>query len=268
MAAVTLVRENGRSTKAQDEQPSALKIRGLTVSYASKPVIFSVDASFQHGRMAAIIGPNGAGKSTFLKASLDLIPALSGEVEAFGEPVAKVRQRIAYVPQRNDVDWDFPTRVVDVVMMGLYPRFGLLRRLTKGARDTAYDALEKVGMREFSDRQIGALSGGQQQRVFLARAMTQQADLILLDEPFSGVDMATEKAIVTALFSLRDQGKTIIAVHHDLTTVQEYFDDVLLLNRHKISQGPVCEAFTVDFLQQAYRGQLTPQTGWAQARQV
>ncbi|MEM9011245.1 MAG: metal ABC transporter ATP-binding protein [Pseudomonadota bacterium] len=231
-------------------------LRGLTVSYGEKPAIFSVDATFRAGAMTAIIGPNGAGKSTLLKAALGIIPRLSGEVAMFGQPMAAMRDRIAYVPQRASVDWDFPTTVIDVVLMGLYRQVGLLRRLTGQHRATARDCLDRVGMADFADRQIGQLSGGQQQRVFLARALAQGADIYLLDEPFAGVDAATEAAIVDVLKLLRDEQKTVIAVHHDLATVRSYFDHVFLINVRRIAEGSVEEAFTAANLSATYGGRL------------
>ncbi len=233
-----------------------LTIRGLTVFYDQKPAVFSIDASFRKGRMTAIIGPNGAGKSTLLKGALGLVTPLSGSAHVFGAPLAHMRRRVAYVPQRASVDWDFPARVFDVVGMGLHAELGLLGRFTGTHRARVMSCLARVGMEDFADRQIGQLSGGQQQRVFLARALAQDADLYLLDEPFAGVDAATERAIIEVLKALRDEGKTVVAVHHDLTTVPEYFDDVLILNVRKVSAGPVAEAFTEDALNKAYGGRL------------
>lgn len=235
---------------------SPLAIRGLTVSYDQKPAVFSVDATVQPGRMTAIIGPNGAGKSTLLKAALGIVTPLSGQITVFGAPLNQMRHRVSYVPQRASVDWDFPTRVIDVVAMGLYRQLGLLGRFTGAHRARALDCLTRVGMEDFADRQIGQLSGGQQQRVFLARALAQDADLYLLDEPFAGVDAATERAIIGVLKELRDAGRTVVAVHHDLTTVTEYFDDVLVLNVRKVSEGPVADAFTPEVLESAYGGRL------------
>ncbi|MBM7068290.1 metal ABC transporter ATP-binding protein [Actibacterium sp. 188UL27-1] len=234
-----------------------LALRGLTVSYGQKPAIFSVDASFVPGQMTAIIGPNGAGKSTLLKAALGIITPLSGHVTVFGKALVDQRQRIAYVPQRASVDWDFPTRVIDVVLMGLYRELGLLGRIRRSHHDRAMACLTRVGMQDFATRQIGQLSGGQQQRVFLARALAQNADLYLLDEPFAGVDAATEKAIIAVLKDLRDAGRTIVAVHHDLATVAEYFDRALLLNVRRIAEGPVDQIVTPDLLERTYGGQLT-----------
>jgi manganese/zinc/iron transport system ATP- binding protein len=235
---------------------SPLAIRGLTVSYGEKPAVFSVDMTVEPGKMTAIIGPNGAGKSTLLKAALGIIRPLSGQVQVFGQPMATQRSRIAYVPQRASVDWDFPTTVVDVVLMGLYRQVGLLGRIRGTHRARARDCLDRVGMGDFADRQIGQLSGGQQQRVFLARALAQEADLYLLDEPFAGVDAATEKAIIAVLQSLRAEGRTVVAVHHDLATVPDYFDNVFLINTRRIAEGPVGTAFTADTLQAAYGGRL------------
>ncbi|MEM0942908.1 MAG: metal ABC transporter ATP-binding protein [Pseudomonadota bacterium] len=240
--------------------PAAMEIRGLTVSYGEKPAVFSVDAAFPEKSLSAIIGPNGAGKSTLLKAALGTVPRLAGEVTALGQPIERARDRIAYVPQRSGVDWDFPASALDVVMMGLYGRVGLMGRLTGRHREEARACLDRVGMVDFAGRQIGQLSGGQQQRVFLARALAQNADLYLLDEPFAGIDAATERAIIDVLESLRDEGRTIIAVHHDLATVADYFDHVFLINVRKIAEGPVHEAFTPETLHRAYGGRLATTT--------
>ena len=233
-----------------------LSIRGLTVSYSEKPAVFSVDATFQASSMTAIIGPNGAGKSTLLKAALGIVPRLSGEVSVFGLPLEAARERIAYVPQRASVDWDFPTTVIDVVLMGLYRRVGLLGRFTSPLRSRAIACLDRVGMADFCDRQIGQLSGGQQQRVFLARALAQDTDVYLLDEPFAGVDAATERAIIDVLKTLKDTGKSVVCVHHDLSTVADYFDHVLLINVRKIVDGPLDTAFTAENLSATYGGRL------------
>jgi len=235
---------------------SPLSVRGLTVSYGDRPAVFSVDATFPARAVSAIVGPNGAGKSTLLKAALGIVPRLSGEVLAFGEPVGRARARIAYVPQRASVDWDFPATALDVVRMGLYRKVGLLGRMTGALTERARACLDRVGMADFADRQIGRLSGGQQQRVFLARALAQDADLHLLDEPFAGVDAATERAIVDVLRGLRAEGRAVIAVHHDLSTVRDYFDHVFLINVRRIAEGPVGEAFTAEALDAAYGGRL------------
>jgi len=235
---------------------TALALTGLTVSYGAALAVEDVTARFPAGTMTAIIGPNGAGKSTLLKAALGLIPTVQGEVRAFGQPVAKAMPRIAYVPQRAAVDWDFPARVIDVVQMGLYRRTGLLGRITPDLHDRAMACLDRLGMADLATRQIGALSGGQQQRAFLARALAQQGDLVILDEPFAGVDAATEAAIVTVLHALRAEGRTVIAVHHDLSTVTAYFDRVLLLNRRPVAEGPTAATFRRDAVARAYGNQL------------
>jgi len=253
---LSLAARDGQATTRPPDPSTPLAIRGLTVSHGDKPAVFSVDADFPAVAMTAIIGPNGAGKSTLLKAVLGAIPRVSGEVLVFGRPIDKARRRIAYVPQRASVDWDFPTTVMDVVLMGLYRKLGLLGRITATHRQTAHDCLARVGMSDFADRQIGQLSGGQQQRVFLARALAQGADLYLLDEPFAGVDAATERAIIDVLKALKAQSKSVICVHHDLATVRSYFDHVFLINVRRVAEGPVGAAFTPETLQATYGGRL------------
>ena len=253
---LTLAAEDGRVAPQVDPVPSPLKVRGLTVSYGEKPAIFSIDADFPAGAMTAIVGPNGAGKSTLLNAALGLIPRVSGEVSVFDQAIDAARDRVAYVPQRASVDWDFPTTVIDVVLMGRFRHLGLFGRVTRAERARATQALARVGMDGFADRQIGQLSGGQQQRVFLARALAQEADLYLLDEPFAGVDAATERAIIAVLQDLKAQGKTVVAVHHDLATVPAYFDQVFLINVRRVAQGPVADAFTPAALAETYGGRL------------
>ena len=253
---LVLATADGSIARKDSAAEAALSITGMTVSYGQKPAVFSVDLTAPAGAMMAIIGPNGAGKSTLLKAALGIIKPLAGQAQVFGTSVPASRDRIAYVPQRASVDWDFPTRVVDVVLMGLYPKLGLLGRVRPKHREQAQECLRRVGMEDFADRQIGQLSGGQLQRVFLARALAQDADLYLLDEPFAGVDAATEKAIISVLKSLRDAGKTVVAVHHDLSTVRDYFDHVFLINTNKVAAGPVEDAFTTENLQAAYGGRL------------
>jgi manganese/zinc/iron transport system ATP- binding protein len=253
---LTLAARDGTATGAGPDPASPLAVRGLTVSYGEKPALFSVDATFPAAAMSAIVGRNGAGKSTLLKASLGLIPSVSGQVTVFGQPVAAARDRIAYVPQRASVDWDFPTTVIDVVLMGRYRKLGLFRRVSRAERMLATGALARVGMDGFANRQIGQLSGGQQQRVFLARALAQEADLYLLDEPFAGVDAATERAIIEVLKDLKKDGKSVIAVHHDLSTVADYFDHVFLVNVRAMAEGPVATTFTPEALAQTYGGRL------------
>ncbi|MDJ0823403.1 MAG: metal ABC transporter ATP-binding protein [Paracoccaceae bacterium] len=256
MSALELITDAGQPV-AEDLSQAPLALRGLTVSYHDEPVVFSVDMTIVPGSMTGIIGPNGAGKSTLLKAALGIVTPLAGRVTVWGQPLGKMRDRIAYVPQRASVDWDFPTQVLDVVLMGMYRELGLLRRVRPRHVAHAMECLTRVGMQDFAERQIGQLSGGQQQRVFLARALAQKADLYLLDEPFAGVDAATEAAIIGVLKALRDEGKTVVAVHHDLSTVEAYFDRVFLINRRRMGEGPVATAFTQDALQATYGGRLS-----------
>ncbi|GHB01955.1 metal ABC transporter ATP-binding protein [Modicisalibacter luteus] len=234
----------------------ALHVEDLTVSYQSKPVLWDIDFDVPPGVMAAIVGPNGAGKSTLIKSVLGLVPVVAGHVTLFGRPYKDQRRRVGYVPQRSSVDWDFPTTALDVVTMGLYGRLGWLKRPGRRERQEAMQALEKVGMQDFAQRQISQLSGGQQQRVFLARALVQNADVYFLDEPMAGVDATTEKAIVDILRRLRDEGKTVIVVHHDLQTVRTYFDWLLLLNVRVVAQGEVGDVYTAANLRKAYGGQI------------
>ncbi|HWI65727.1 MAG TPA: metal ABC transporter ATP-binding protein [Symbiobacteriaceae bacterium] len=234
-----------------------LDVRDLTVAYHRKPVLQNVSLSLPEGRLVGIVGPNGAGKSTLLKAILGLIPAAAGEVAIFGRPAAASRKAVGYVPQRGSVDWDFPTDALDVVLMGRYGHLGWLRRPGAKDREIALECLRQVGMQDFANRQISQLSGGQQQRVFLARALAQDARLYFMDEPFAGVDAATEKAIVALLEALKSKGKTVVVVHHDLQTVKEYFDWLVLLNMRVIAAGPTEEVFTAENLQKAYGGRLT-----------
>lgn len=233
-----------------------LEVHDLTVTYAQKPVLWDVDFKLSPGKLTAIVGPNGAGKSTLIKAILDLVPRASGQVKIFGQPLSAQRKRIAYVPQRESVDWDFPITVLDVVMMGRYGHLGLFRRPGKHEKKLAREALEKVGMHPFEKRQISELSGGQQQRVFLARALVQDAEIYLMDEPFAGVDVSTEEAILSLLKELSAQGKSVVVVHHDLQTVQDYFDEVLLLNLRQVAFGPMESTFTKEQLQKTYGGRL------------
>ncbi|MBI1914194.1 MAG: metal ABC transporter ATP-binding protein [Planctomycetes bacterium] len=234
-----------------------LDIHDVTVAYHRRPVLWDVDLTLTEPRLIGIVGPNGAGKSTLLKAILGLVPLASGEVRLFGRPVAEQRRRIGYVPQRESVDWDFPVNVLDVVLMGTYGRLGWFRRPGRKERARARECLGKVGIGELAQRQIGQLSGGQQQRTFLARALAQQADVYFMDEPMAGVDAATERAIFTLLHELRDQGKAVLVVHHDLRTVPQYFDHVILLNMRLVASGPTTEVFTPDNLRKTYGGRLS-----------
>lgn len=235
---------------------SPLEVHDLTVSYDRRPVLWDIDFELPEGKLVAIVGPNGAGKSTLIKAIMGLVPLASGWVRLFGGSLEENRSRIGYVPQRSSVDWEFPTSVRDVVLMGRYGKIGLFRRPSSSDRDVAEEAMRKVGITDLADRQISQLSGGQQQRVFLARAIAQDADLYLMDEPFVGVDAATETAIIELLREMRRRGKTVVVVHHDLGTVRDYFDWVLLLNLRTISFGPLRDAFTDELLEQAYGGRL------------
>ncbi|MFF2446549.1 metal ABC transporter ATP-binding protein [Neobacillus sp. NPDC058068] len=234
-----------------------LKVNNLTVAYQKKPVLEDISFRVPEGKLIGIIGPNGAGKSTLIKAILELIPSITGDVAIFGESYKKTRKRVGYVPQRESVDWDFPTDALDVVMMGRYGHLGWFRRPDKRDKAYAMECLNQVGMRSYAHRQISQLSGGQQQRVFLARALAQDAEIYFMDEPFVGVDAATEKAIIALLMKLKSQGKTVLVVHHDLNTVKEYFDWIMLLNVKLIGIGPTEELFTKDYLQKTYGGSLT-----------
>lgn len=234
----------------------AIEVNDLTVAYRENPVLWDVDLSVRAGALTAIVGPNGAGKTTLIKAVLGLVKPAAGRVRVLGKTYRDARGEVAYVPQRGTVDWDFPTSVIDVVLMGTYGKLGWVRRPGEKEHAAAGDALEKVGMEAFAERQISQLSGGQQQRVFLARALVQAAKVYLMDEPFQGVDARTERAIVEVLHALRARGDTVVAVHHALQTVPEYFDDVALLNVRKIASGPVAEVFTEENLRMAYGGRI------------
>lgn len=242
---------------APDSADAILDIHDMTVAYDRRPVLWNVDLTLHKPGLVAIVGPNGAGKSTLIKAVMGLVPMTSGVVTAWGRSVDDQRQRIGYVPQRESVDWDFPINVLETVLMGTYGELGWFRRPRAGHRQRALECLERVGMQDFAQRQIGQLSGGQQQRVFLARALAQEADLYFMDEPMAGVDAATERIIFGLLKTLRDAGRTIVVVHHDLRTVAEYFDEVVLLNVRVVASGPVGTAFTPEKLQATYGGRLS-----------
>lgn len=236
---------------------SPLSIHALTVAYGRRPVLWNIDYDAPASALVAIVGPNGAGKSTLIRAALGLIRPASGKVEFWGRPYGAARGRIGYVPQRESVDWDFPVSALDVVCMGRYGRIGWVKRVSREHREAARECLARVGLGDLAERQISRLSGGQQQRVFIARALAQEADLYFMDEPFAGVDAATERAIVDVLRDLRAQGRTVICVHHDLQSVREYFDGVILLNMRIVASGPVGEVFTRENLQRTYGGRLT-----------
>ncbi|OOG73630.1 metal ABC transporter ATP-binding protein [Algoriphagus sp. A40] len=239
----------------QVENP-ILEIHDLTVSYDQNPVLWNVDLSLPAGNLVGILGPNGAGKSTLIKAIMGLIAPTSGFVKVFDKPLNEVRSRISYVPQRESVDWNFPASVLDVVMMGTYGKLGLFRRPGKKEKDLAMKSLEQVGMSGFVGRQISELSGGQQQRVFIARALAQEADLYLMDEPFAGVDMSTETAIFHLLQEMTAAGKTVIVVHHDIHSAMNFFDWLIMLNLHLVASGPKELVMNEDMLRKTYGGKL------------
>lgn len=234
-----------------------VEFHDMTVSYHRKPVLWDIDMTLPEGALIGIVGPNGAGKSTLIKSAMGLLPLGSGHVRIFNQPLDKVRDRVSYVPQRESVDWDFPTSVFDVVLMGRYAKLGLFKRPSQKDKAIAMECLEKVGMSGFVKRQISQLSGGQQQRVFLARALAQEADLYFMDEPFAGVDAATEAAILQILQNLAAEGKTVIVVHHDLQSAATFFDWIVLLNLRLVASGPIDKVFTNELLQEAYGGRLT-----------
>lgn len=237
-------------------ETKAIEVTDLTVAYQEKPVLWDVDLDVPPGVLLSIVGPNGAGKTTLIKAILGLVRPAAGNVLIYDKPYEAQRRIVGYVPQRGTVDWDFPTNVLDVVMMGRYGALGWIKRPRKQEREQAMSALEKVGMEGYATRQISQLSGGQQQRVFLARALVQDSTVYLMDEPFQGVDATTERAIVDLLQELRANGKTVVVVHHDLQTVTDYFDWVMLLNIRRIASGPVEETFTPENLRETYGGRI------------
>jgi ABC-type Mn2+/Zn2+ transport system ATPase subunit len=232
----------------------ALSVKNLNVSYHGDEAIRNISFSLESGNLVGVIGPNGAGKSTLLKSFLNLIPKDKGDIQIFDRSVRDIRKKIAYVPQRSEIDWDFPITVVDAVLIGAYPNLGLFKRPGKPEKVWAHQCLEKVGMTEYRNRQIGELSGGQQQRVFLARALAQKAEMYFLDEPFVGVDLGSEETIIQILKELRDTGKTVVVVHHDLTKANTYFNKLILLNKELIGYGSVEEVFRPDLLAKAYKG--------------
>lgn len=235
----------------------ALEVHNLTASYNRKPVLWDVDFALPEGKLIGIVGPNGSGKTTLLKNIMGLMKPDSGYVNLYGEKLDDVRERISYVPQRESVDWDFPASVMDVVRMGRYRRSNLFRKLSRKDHEICTAALEKVNMLPLAGRQISQLSGGQQQRVFIARSLAQQADLYIMDEPFAGVDASTEEAILSLLTEMKREGKTVVIVHHDLQTANEYFDWIVLMNTRLVAYGPKEKVFTSELLQEAYGGRLT-----------
>ena len=245
-----------RKVDRADTSVAPLEVHDLTVAYHRRPVLWDIDFEIPEGKLVGMVGPNGSGKTTLIKAMLGMVPVASGWVRCYGKPTNQQRKLIGYVPQRESVDWDFPTNALDVVTMGRYGRLGWFRHPGRHEREIGMECLDKVGMADYARRQISQLSGGQQQRVFLARALAQDASVYLMDEPFNGVDAATEKAIIELLKDLRAQGKTVLCVHHDLQTVPEYFDWVLLLNMRQIAIGPTDEVFTNENLRKTYGGRL------------
>lgn len=235
----------------------ALKVKDLNVSYDGNQVLKNIDLFIDTGRLVGIIGPNGAGKSTLIKAILGLIPIDKGTIELNGEPIKMMRKKIAYVPQRSNIDWDFPILVKDTVLLGTYPNLGLFHRPTKRDKDLAIECLVKVGMAEYANNQIGQLSGGQQQRVFVARALAQNAQYFFLDEPFVGIDVSSEEIIMNILRELRNEGKTVFVIHHDLTKVKGYFDDLIIINKELIGAGSVDLVFKPKLMEKAYQAPLS-----------
>lgn len=232
---------------------NVITVDGLTVTYDDKPVIWNATTHIKENSITAIVGPNGAGKSTLIKSMMGLIQPLAGEIKIHGQSGRSVYKRVAYVPQKSDVDWDFPTTVLDVVLMGRYVHKGFIKRYNKKDKDIAFRALEVMGMEDYQDRQISALSGGQRQRVFLARAIAQDADIYVMDEPLQGIDMTTEHLIMKTIRELRDDGKTFVIVHHNLTTVKDYFDHAIIFNKEVVVQGPLEEIWTESNINKAYR---------------
>ena len=244
-------------TRSENLKNIPVTIRDLTVAYHRKPVLWDIDCDIQEGKIIGIVGPNGAGKSTLLKAILDLIPKASGKILIYGKLYRKQRYLVGYVPQRESVDWDFPVTALDVVAMGRYGKIGWFKPVTTNHKKAAMEAMERVGMADYAKRQISQLSGGQQQRIFLARALVQDARIYFMDEPFAGVDVATEKAIVKLLQEFRENGKTVVVIHHDLQTVTEYFDNLILLNMRIVAAGPSKDVFNQENLHKTYGGRLT-----------
>ncbi|MDA7803227.1 metal ABC transporter ATP-binding protein [Crocinitomix sp.] len=235
----------------------AIEVHNLTTTYGGAPVLWDIDFELPAGHIIGIIGPNGSGKTTLLKTIMGLLDPSSGYVKIFNKDLDQMRERIAYVPQRESVDWDFPASVFDVVLMGRYRKNNIFRRTNKTDIVIVNESIEKVGLTEFKNRQIAQLSGGQQQRVFIARALAQKADIYLMDEPFVGVDAATESSILKLLKEMKENGKTVLIIHHDLQTVSDYFDYLVLLNTRLIAKGTPQEVLTEENLSNAYGGQLT-----------
>lgn len=248
-----MMKHKSEHSNLSEAKTYPIEIRNLSVIYRTEPALWNIDLNFPEGKMIAIVGPNGAGKSTLIKAVMGLVPITAGKVNVYGKSYSKQRSKVAYVPQRGSVDWDFPTDALDVVEMGLYGKLGWLRRPNSQTREKARECLENVGLEDYVDRQIGQLSGGQQQRVFVARALAQDPQIYLMDEPLNGVDAITEETILSILENLRKQRKTIVMVHHDLQTVDKYFDWVVMLNRSLVATGPIKEVFIKENLDKTYQ---------------
>ena len=257
LAPQTSLDEFDPNAAQQLNESAPLWIHDLTVAYRRKPVLWDINLALPEAKLIAVVGPNGAGKTTLIKAALDLVPRASGRVMIYGKSYEAQRHLVGYVPQRESVDWDFPVNALDVVAMGLYKKIGWISPVNRKHKALAMESLDKVGMSAYAKRQISQLSGGQQQRVFLARALAQDALVYMMDEPFVGVDAATERAIVTLLKELKQAGKTCLVVHHDLQTVSSYFDYVVLLNMRIVAHGPTDEIFTEENLKKTYGGKLT-----------
>jgi len=234
-----------------------ISVKNLTVSYQKKPAIKSINLKISEGSIVGIIGPNGAGKSTLIKAILGLLPYDTGEVKIFGKNLDESRKKISYIPQREQFDWDFPINVEDVVMMGRYSHLGMFSFPGKKDKEIVQEKIQKVGMQDFRTRQIRNLSGGQQQRIFLARALAQESDIYLMDEPFVGVDAKTERTIFDLMNELREEKKTILVVHHDLGKVTEYFDKLILINQTLVAYGDTDLVFNKELISKTYGGRLT-----------
>lgn len=234
-----------------------IEVKGLSVSYDRKMVLSNVYLEVEKGKIHGVIGPNGAGKSTLFKAILGLIDINVGTISVKGGSIKSHRKEVVYVPQKSEIDWQFPATVFDVVLMGRYPHKGIFQRINRQDKEKALQALKQMDIEYLKDRQIGALSGGQQQRVFLARALCQEADVFLLDEPFVGIDITTEEKIISILKDLAQQGKTLMVIHHDLSTVRDYFDKIVMINQRLIAYGDVETTFTDENVAKAYGGQLT-----------
>lgn len=247
-----------RPAEARGTDAPAVEVNGLTVSYGSTPVLWDVDVAFPAGRLSAVVGPNGAGKSTLLRAVLGLVPASSGRVRVTGLPLEQARHQVAYVPQTEVVDWDFPISVAEVVEMGRYRSTGWFRRVGRADRASAAEALDRVGMTPYARRQIGALSGGQRRRVFVARALAQQAPVLLMDEPLAGVDARTQAAMLGLFGDLRDEGYSIVVVHHDLPSARRAFDFALLLDVRAVASGPPGSTLSQEQLDRAYGAPSSP----------